>query len=64
MQCHLTNLHGIMKWADLNASKAPPAYAEASNPLSYLAEKFNNYEEFVPHNLMVEYSSPGIHLIP
>jgi hypothetical protein len=48
VQCHLTNLHGIMKWADLDASKDPPAYAEASNPLSYLAEKFNNYEEFVP----------------
>ena len=64
MQCHWTNLHGIMKRADLNAHKAPPAYAKGANPLSYLAEMFNDYEEFMPQNLMVEYSSPGIHLLP
>lgn len=53
-----------MKRADLNAHKAPPAYAKGANPLSYLAEMFNNYEEFTPQNIMVEYSSPRIHLPP
>jgi hypothetical protein len=64
VQRHWTNLHGIMKRADLDARKAPAAYAEGANPLSYLAEMFNDYEEFTPQNLMVEYSSPGIHLPP
>jgi hypothetical protein len=64
VQCHWMNLHGIMKQADLDAHKAPPAYAKGANPLSYLAEMFNDYEEFMPQNLMVEYSSPGIHLLP
>ena len=59
VQRHWTNLHGIMKRADLDARKAPPAYAEGANPLSYLAEVFNDYDGFVPQNLMVEYSSTG-----
>ncbi len=64
VQRHWTKLHGIMKRADLDTRKTPPAYAEGANPLSYLAEVFNNYDEFMPQNLMVEYSSAGIYLPP
>ena len=55
VQQHWTNLHGIMKRAELDARRAPPAYAEGANPLSYLVEVFNDYEGFTPQNLMVEY---------
>ncbi len=51
---HWMNLHGIIKRADLDARKAPPAYAKSANPLSYLVEMFINNEEFIPQNLMVE----------
>jgi len=64
VQQHWTNLHGIMKRAELDAHRAPPAYAEGANPLSYLAEVFNDYEGFTPQNLMVEYMSPGVNLPP
>jgi hypothetical protein len=63
-QRHWTNLHGIMRRAELDARKAAPAYAEASNPLCLLAEIFNNYDEFTPQNLMVEYVSTGIDQAP
>jgi hypothetical protein len=53
-----------MKRAELDACKAPPAYSEGANPLSCLAEVFNNYEGFTPQNLMIEYFSPGINLPP
>lgn len=63
-QRHWTNLHGIMKRAELDARKSAPAYAEGANPLSHLAEIFNNYDEFTPQNLMVQYSSIGINAPP
>jgi hypothetical protein len=50
-QQHWTNLHGIMKRAELDTCRAPPAYAEGENPLSYLAEVFNDYEGFTPQYL-------------
>jgi hypothetical protein len=53
-----------MKRAELDARKAPPAYSEGANPVSHLAEVFNDYEGFTPQNLMVEYLSPGINLPP
>jgi hypothetical protein len=64
VQRHWTNLHGIMKRAELDARRAPPAYAEGANPLSYLAEVFKDYEGFTPQNLMVEFMSPGVNLPP
>jgi len=63
-QRHWTNLHRILTRAELDARKATGAYAEAANPLSYLAEIFNNYDEFTPQNVMVEYFSPGVDEIP
>ena len=48
VQSHWTNLHGIMKRAELDAHRAPPANAEGANPLSYLAEVFKDYEGFTP----------------
>jgi hypothetical protein len=53
-----------MKRDELDARKAPPAYSEGANPLSCLAEVFNDYEGFTPRNLMVKYFSPGINLPP
>ncbi len=49
-----TNLHSILKRAQLHALKASPAYVEYANPLGYLAEMPNNHEEFMPQNLMME----------
>jgi Fic family protein len=43
-QRHWTNLHGILTRTELDARKTQGAYAEAANPLSYLAEIFNNYD--------------------
>jgi hypothetical protein len=63
-QRHWTNLHGILTRAELDARKTQGAYAEAANSLSYLAEIFNNYDEFTPQNVMVEYFSPGVDEIP
>jgi hypothetical protein len=63
-QRHWTNLHGIMTRAELDARKAAPAYAEGANPLMYLAEIFNNYDEFKPQNLMVKYASDGVNQPP
>ncbi len=48
VQRHWTNLHGIMKRAELDARRAPPAYSEGANPLSCLVEVFNDYERFTP----------------
>jgi hypothetical protein len=57
-------LHGILKGAELDAHKPSGPYLEQANPLSYLAELFNNYEEFAPQNVMVEYVSQGVDLPP
>ncbi len=53
-----------MTRAKLDARKAQGACAEAANPLSHLAERFNDYDEFTPQNVMVEYFSPGVDEIP
>ena len=63
-QRHWTNLHGVLNRAQLDSRKSPAVFSEASNPLSCLAEMFNDYEEFRPQNLMVEYVSPGVNLPP
>jgi hypothetical protein len=38
-------------------------YNEASNPLTYLAKIYNDYDDFHPQNLMVQYV-PGPHGVP
>ncbi len=38
-------------------------YNEASNPLTYLAKIYNDYDDFRPQNLMVQYV-PGPHGVP
>jgi hypothetical protein len=63
-QKHWTNFHGVMKRADLDSRKSPAAYAAASNPLCFLVEMFNDYDEFCLQTLMVQYTSGGINLPP
>jgi hypothetical protein len=58
-QKHWYNLRRVMSRAELDSRKAAAVYNEASNPLVYLAEIFNDYEEFRPQNLMVQYVSAG-----
>ena len=64
VQKHWTNLHGVMKRADLDARKSPAIYAAGSNPLNFLAEMYNDYDEFCPQNVMVQYSPMGPNLPP
>ncbi len=59
MQRHWTNLFGALKQAELNAWKSNGAYSEVANPLDYLVEMFNDYENFVSQNQMVQYVPSG-----
>ncbi len=61
---HWMNQHGVLNWAQLDAQKLPPVYSEASNPLSCLLKRSNDYEKFRPQYVMVEYMSPGVNLPP
>jgi len=58
-QKHWCNLRRIMSRAELDSRKASAVYNETASPLTYLAEIFNDYEDFRPQNLMVQYVSPG-----
>jgi hypothetical protein len=58
-QRHWSNLYGVLKQAELDARKSNGEHSEATNPLDYLAEIFNDYENFCPQNAMVRYVSPG-----
>jgi hypothetical protein len=58
-QKHWCNLHRIMSRAELDSRKAAAVYNEASNPLTYLAEIYNDYEGFTPQNVMVQNISQG-----
>jgi hypothetical protein len=58
-QVHLTNLFGILNRAHLDARKTARHLSDAANPLSYLAEIFNDYKAFTPQNLMVQYVAAG-----
>jgi hypothetical protein len=48
-----------MTHAEMDSRKASAVYNEASNQLTYLAEIFNDYEEFCPQNVMLQYISTG-----
>ncbi len=58
-QKHWCNLCRIMSRAELDSRKAAAVYNEASNPLTYLGEIYNDYEGFTPQNVMVKYISQG-----
>ena len=54
-QRHWSNLYGVLSRAELDARKSAGVQSEAANPLSSLAERFNDYESFQPQNVMVQY---------
>jgi hypothetical protein len=56
-QCPRTNLYGILSRSQLDTHKSSGEQSEVANPLSYLAELFNDYLEFYPQNFMVQYVS-------
>jgi hypothetical protein len=58
-QVHWTNLNGILNREQLDARRSTGPQSEAANPLAYLAEMFNDYNNFTPQNLMVRYISSG-----
>ena len=60
-QRHWTDLYSVLSRAELDARKSGGEYAVAANPLASLAEIYNDYDQFLPQNLMVEYviQSPG-----
>ena len=58
-QIHWSNLYGILSRAQLDGRRSSGEQSEATNALSHLAERFNDYDDFVPQNLMVEYVHAG-----
>ncbi len=54
-QRHWTNLYAVLSRVELDARKAAEEYSEDANPLEHLAGMFNNYDEFCPQNVMVQY---------
>jgi hypothetical protein len=47
-QVHWTNLNGILNREQLDARRSAGPQSEAANPLAYLAEMFNDYNNFTP----------------
>jgi hypothetical protein len=56
-QRHWTNLYSILSRPELDARKSSREYSESANPLEFLAEIYNDYDNFLPQNLMVQYVS-------
>ena len=56
-QRHWTNLYGILSRSQLDARRTTGEQSDAANPLSCLAELFNDYHTFQPQNVMVQYVS-------
>jgi hypothetical protein len=54
-QRHWCNLYRVLNRRELDARKSGGDYGEAANPLSHLAELFNDYDSFQPQNNMVTY---------
>ncbi len=63
-QRHWTNLHGVLTGNQLDARKSSGEQSEAAKPLCYLAEIFNDYREFHPQNVLVQYVSAGANELP
>jgi hypothetical protein len=54
-QVHWSNHYGVLNREQLDARRTSGPASDAANPLSCLAELFNDYAEFCPQNLMVAY---------
>jgi hypothetical protein len=54
-QMHWSNHYGVLNRAQLDARRTAGPQSDAANPLSCLAEMFNDYNEFQPQNLMIKY---------
>jgi hypothetical protein len=50
-----SNHYRVLNRAQLDARRTSGPASDAANPLSCLAELFNDYEHFQPQNLMVAY---------
>jgi hypothetical protein len=59
-QVYWSNHYGVLNRVQLDASRTAGPASDAANPLSCLAEIYNDYEQFQPQNLMVAYvNDPG-----
>jgi hypothetical protein len=58
-QIHWSNLYGILSRAELYGYRSSGEQSEATNPWNHSTERFNDYDDFVPQNLMVEYVQAG-----
>jgi hypothetical protein len=58
-QVHWTNLNNILNQEQLDARRRAGPQSEAANLLAALAEMLNDYSNFTPQNLMVQYTSSG-----
>jgi hypothetical protein len=54
-QVHWSNHYGVLNRVQLDARNTTGPASDAANPLSCLAELFNDYAEFTPQNIMVAY---------
>lgn len=50
---HWSNLYGLLSRAGMDAHKPAGVQSEAVNPLSGLAECFNDYESFQPQKAII-----------
>jgi hypothetical protein len=59
-QVHWSNHYGVLNRIQLDSRRTAGPASDAANPLSCLAEIYNDYEQFQPQNLMVAYvNDPG-----
>ncbi len=57
---HWSNHYGVLNQVQLDAHCTAGPASDAANPLSCLAEIYNDYEQFQPQNLMVAHvNDPG-----
>jgi hypothetical protein len=59
-QVHWTNHYGVLNRVQLDARRTAGAASDAANPLSCLAEIFNDYAQFTPQNEMVAYEADPV----
>jgi hypothetical protein len=54
-QRHWTDLYSVLTRSELDARKSDGNYGVPANTLSSLVDIFNDYDNFVPQNLMLQY---------
>jgi hypothetical protein len=54
-QVHWSNHYGVLNRTQLDVRRTSGPASDAANPLSCLAELFNDYDQFQPQNQMVAY---------